>query len=93
MKTGITIRAIVIGLLIGAAFFFVPFILIPILIIGLFFSLFRYAGRGRYGAACGGGYPGYTDYIRNMTDEEYAAFRERRYPPFRGRGFKSSDAS
>ncbi len=74
------VKPIIGGVLIGAALFFIPFFLLRVavlvLIVGLLFRLF---GRGSWG-------PGsrrqerftrFADKVRNMTDEEYAQFKER----------------
>ncbi|MCH5715127.1 hypothetical protein [Niabella hibiscisoli] len=74
------VKPIIGGVLIGAALFFIPFfvlrVAVLVLIVGLLFRLF---GRGSWG-------PGsrrherftrFADKVRNMTDEEYAQFKER----------------
>ena len=74
------LKPIIAGVLIGAALFFIPFFVLRVvtvvLIVGLLFRLF---GRSSWG-------PGnrrherftrFADKVRNMTDEEYAQFKER----------------
>ena len=74
------LKPIIAGALIGAALFFIPFFVLRVvtvvLIVGLLFRLF---GRRAWG-------PGsrrqerftrFADKVRNMTDEEYAQFKER----------------
>ncbi|MCH5689000.1 hypothetical protein LWM68_34955 [Niabella sp. W65] len=74
------LKPIIAGVLIGAALFFIPFFVLRVvtvvLIVGLLFRLF---GRRSWG-------PGnrrqerftrFADKVRNMTDEEYAQFKER----------------
>ena len=67
------------GVLLGAAVFFVPFLIVRtiffFMIVGLFFRLFWWGVRGRnhrmrYHMA-------WADKVRNMSDEEYAAFKNR----------------
>ncbi len=73
------IRPIIAGILIGAALFFMPFFFVRFilffLIIGLIFRFFigrRFRGyRHRFDA-------GFTDNIRNMSDEEYNRFKQNR---------------
>jgi hypothetical protein len=68
-------KPIVFGVLFGAAAFFVPFLIIKVffffMVMGLVFRLFWWRGRKHhlhYRFA-------YADKIRNMSDEEYAAFK------------------
>ncbi|WP_114792171.1 hypothetical protein U0035_10005 [Niabella yanshanensis] len=74
------LKPVIAGALIGAALFFIPFFVLRVavfvLIVGLLFRLF---GRRSWG-------PGsrrqerftrFADKVRNMTDEEYAQFKER----------------
>ncbi|HTG55978.1 MAG TPA: hypothetical protein VL943_06920 [Niabella sp.] len=74
------LKPIIAGALIGAALFFIPFFVLRVvtvvLIVGLLFRLF---GRRAWG-------PGsrrqerfarFADKVRNMTDEEYAQFKDR----------------
>lgn len=69
-------KPIVIGIILGAAIFFIPFIVIRIilfvLIAGLLFRLF--AGR-RSWRRFNGNYTLFTDKIRSMSEEEYAQFK------------------
>ena len=77
------IKAIIAGGLIGAAFFFVPFIIMRVLffliIIGF---IFRMLGRGRRWGRRGGFLFGgrnqfaLADYVRGMSDEEYNRFKQ-----------------
>jgi hypothetical protein len=76
------IKPILIGILAGAAFFIMPFFLLRallfFLIIGALFRLFR--GRrywGWRGGRFSGFHPAFADTIRNMSDEEYNAFRQK----------------
>ena len=73
------LKTILIGALLGAALFFLPFFILKVFVIFLLFGIFfRFFGRHR-------GYRGYrgpwgwayADKIRNMSDEEYATFKER----------------
>ncbi|QHT69159.1 hypothetical protein GXP67_22195 [Rhodocytophaga rosea] len=76
------IKPILIGTLAGAALFVMPFFLLRallfFLIIGALFRLFR--GRrywGWRGGRFGGFHPAFADTIRNMSEEEYRAFRQK----------------
>lgn len=67
-------------MLAGAALFVMPFFfvraLLFVLIIGGLFRLFR--GRGFRGWGYGHGFhPAFADTIRNMSEEEYKAFRQK----------------
>lgn len=70
------IKTILGGALLGAALFYIPFFILKVMVIFLLFSMmFRFFGRhrgyrGPYGWA-------YADKIRNMSDDEYANFKER----------------
>jgi len=68
-------KTIFAGIVIGTAFFFIPFFLLKVflffLIIGGLFRLFM--GR-RFGPRF---HPAYADKIRNMSDEEYQQFKQR----------------
>ncbi len=77
------IKAIIAGGLIGAAFFFVPFIIMRVLffliIIGFIFRMV--GGSRRWGRR--GGFPfggrnqfALADYVRGMSDEEYNRFKQ-----------------
>jgi len=72
------LKPILAGILIGAALFFMPFfvlrVVVVFLIIGAMFRLFR--GR-RFSRGYGRGlHHAYADNIRNMSDEEYKAFKQ-----------------
>lgn len=73
------LRPVVAGVLIGAALFFAPFVVLRIaLFVLVFMLLFRlFTGRrfGRFGGR--GMHPAFADRIRNMSDEEYADFKEK----------------
>lgn len=77
------LRSILAGLLLGTALFIVPFFLLRLLafflIIGALFRLFgggRFR-RGGWGRGRGFGYmPAFTDRVRQMSDEEYAQFKQ-----------------
>ncbi|HYG50307.1 MAG TPA: hypothetical protein VD905_05360 [Flavobacteriales bacterium] len=71
------LKPIAFGVLFGAAAFFAPFFLIKLifffLLMGVIFRLFWWGGRGHrlhYRMA-------YADKIRGMSDEEYAAFKNK----------------
>ncbi len=66
-----------VGVVLGAALFFLPFFVLKVLVIFVLFGLvFRLFGRhrGHYGGAYR---MAFADKIREMDDEEYAAFKER----------------
>ena len=69
------LKLVVVGIAFGAAAFFMPFFLIKaflvILIVG---ALFRLMGRRR---GPGGRHMAFADSIRNMSNEEYEAFKGR----------------
>jgi hypothetical protein len=74
MKSSI-FKPIVFGVLFGAAAFFVPFFLIKVIfffaLMSFIFRMFWWSKRGhhlQYRLA-------YADKLRNMTDEEYAVFK------------------
>ncbi|GAB4019009.1 hypothetical protein [Spirosoma koreense] len=78
------LRSILAGLLVGAALFIMPFFLLRLIVFLLIVSaLFRLFGGGRFrrggwGRSRGFGYmPAFADRIRQMSDDEYAAFRQR----------------
>ncbi len=66
------------GVLIGAALFFAPFFLLRaflfILVIGAIFRLF--VGRRFRRGWKSDFHPAFADHIRNMSDEEYTAFKQ-----------------
>lgn len=76
-------KAVALGILIGAAFFVMPFFLLKLflffMIIGAIFRLV-WGGKHKHGWHRGWG-PGYqfamADKIRNMSDEEYTQFKNR----------------
>ncbi|AQG81925.1 hypothetical protein [Spirosoma montaniterrae] len=84
----IILKSILAGLLLGAALFILPFFLLRVflffLLIGGLFRLIRGRrgfgprgfGYGRRGFAYGGPF-GFADRVRQMSDEEYTAFKER----------------
>lgn len=85
------LKSILAGLLLGAALFILPFFLLRMflffLLIGGLFRLIRgrrrgywgYGGPGRWGH---GHRFAFTDRIRQMSDEEYAAFKQRKQGPW-----------
>ena len=72
------LKPIVAGALIGAALFFIPFFVLRVialfLIAGLIFRLFA-GRRRRFGRNFNEGRLSFVDRIRNMSDEEYQAFK------------------
>lgn len=72
-------KSIAIGVLVGAALFFAPFFLIRFLLFFLLIGLIvRFFVGGRFRRGWGYGFPpAFADKIRNMTDEEYAAFKQK----------------
>lgn len=75
------IRSILAGLLLGVALFVMPFFLVRLvfffLIIGALFRLFG-GGRRGWGRGRGFGYtPAFADRIRQMSDVEYAEFKQK----------------
>ncbi len=77
MRTQI-LRPIVIGILLGAAIFIMPFFLLrAVIIILIIGALLRLFFKGRHYRRGFGSYPVFTDKIRNMTDEEYNAFKQK----------------
>lgn len=72
-------KSIAIGVLAGAVLFFAPFFLLRFLLFFLLVGLivrFFVAGRFRRGWEYGFS-SAFADKIRNMTDEEYAAFKHK----------------
>jgi hypothetical protein len=74
-------KAIICGIIVGAMAFFMPHLLLGILLI-LFLIRIFHCGRHRHGC-CGHGHYGHTrrmfymaDMIRKMNDAEYAEFKE-----------------
>lgn len=79
MSTSI-IKPIIVGIIIGAALFFMPFFVLRVaitaIIIGLIFKSFRRSGFGR-GFDRKQRFSHMADKIRNMSDEEYKQFKEK----------------
>lgn len=74
------VKPVLAGILIGLGLFFIPFFMLRVvlflLIAGLVFRLF--AGRRRhFGGPFGERRLAFTDHIRNMSEEEYAQFKQR----------------
>jgi len=75
------VKPILVGILVGAALFVLPFFVLRVLVFFLLIGgLFRLlAGRwsrwGRYGY--GRFHPAMADAIRSMSEEDYQAFRRR----------------
>lgn len=78
------LKAVIGGGLLGAAFFFIPFIVMRILLFMILIGfIFRLLGRSRWGRR-GFDHHGFgrskefafADYIRGMSDEEYNRFRQ-----------------
>jgi uncharacterized membrane protein len=90
-------KAIIGGALLGAALFFVPFILIRVFLFVLLIGfLFRLFGRGRWHGQWNRGFGhsrqsrfAFPDYIRSMSDEEYSRFKQH----FGGFGGRRQDGS
>ena len=78
-------RPIAIGVLVGTAAYFMPFFMLKgflffFLIAGLFrFFFFRRMGWGGHGNYM---HVVYADHLRNMSEDDYAKYKER----FQGRG-------
>lgn len=77
------IKAMIAGGLFGAAFFFIPFIIMRVLFFLLIIGfIFRMVGRGRRWGRRGsfpfGGRNQFAlaDYVRGMSDEEYSRFKQ-----------------
>lgn len=74
------LKPIVAGIIIGAALFFMPFFVLRVAVVVLIVgALIRLFGGRRFGRGAGrrGMFPAFADKIRNMSDEEYAQFRQR----------------
>src|SRR5687767_12789416 len=74
-------KSILLGILIGALFFIMPFFILKFLLIflliGAICSLW-WGGRGRgWRGHHYGWHTAYADKIRNMSDEEYTAFKNK----------------
>lgn len=79
------LKPILFGTLFGALAFLMPFFLLKVLFFFLIAGvLFRVFARRRFGPHGGGYHLAFADRIRNMSDEEYAAFKNR-YQHCRGR--------
>ncbi len=78
------LRAVVCGVIVGALAFFVPHLLLGILVFFFVVRLFHCCGHRRHGC-CGHGYHhGHSerlfylaDRVRKMTDEEYTEFKQK----------------
>jgi len=87
MLMNILLKSILAGLLLGAALFILPFFLLRValfaLLIGALFRLVRGPRRWGYDPRGFGrrGGPGlaFADRIRQMSDEEYATFKQERW--------------
>lgn len=70
-------KPIVFGVMFGAAAFFVPFFLVKVIfffmIISFIFRMFWWTGRGHHMNY----HMAYADKLRNMSEEEYAAFKSK----------------
>lgn len=84
------LKPVLIGILVGAALFIMPFFLLRallfFLLIGGLIRLFRgrvfggwYGHKWGYG---GGFHPAFADTIRNMSEEEYKVFRQKFERPY-----------
>lgn len=76
------LKPIIAGVIIGAAFFFMPFFVLRVAVVVLIIlGLFRLFGGGRHRHGYRGRNPQrfarFADKIRNMSDEEYQQFKER----------------
>lgn len=73
-----TFKSIIAGALIGTAFFFIPFIILRVLLFALVIgALIRIFGRGRLGRGFGwNNQLGFMNTIRSMSDEEYNHFKQ-----------------
>ena len=77
------LRAVVCGVIVGALAFFVPHLLLGIIVFAGLVTLFHCGGR-RHGCCGHGHYHGHSermfylaDKIRKMSEEEYAEFKEK----------------
>ena len=75
------LKSVIIGVLFGAMAFFIPKLLVGILLFGLVMKLLRSCCGGR--GCCGGRHHGLEmmDKIRSMDDAEYAAYKESKSKP------------
>lgn len=73
-------KPVLAGLLIGGALYFIPFfvarVVVFVLIVGLIIRLFAGRRPGRFGQYYRAQRLQFADNIRNMSDEEYARFKE-----------------
>ncbi|MFT3748323.1 MAG: hypothetical protein QM768_08410 [Agriterribacter sp.] len=90
------VKPIVVGALIGAALFFIPFFVLRVitffLIAGLIFRLFA-GRRRRFGRHFNEQRFAFVDHIRNMSDEEYQAFKSNPRGAFGCDGFNRKQDS
>lgn len=71
------LKTILAGVLAGAAFFLVPFFLLRVIVFALIIgAVFRLLGFGRHRFA-GRMNLAFAEKLRNMSDEEWAAFKQR----------------
>lgn len=72
------LKPILAGILIGAALFFMPFFVLRVVAVFLIIGgLFRLFGGRRFGGGYGRGFhPAFADNIRNMSEEEFKAFKQ-----------------
>ena len=76
------LKPVLIGILMGVAVYILPFFffrgLLFFLVIGLIFRFFFWGRRGRWSWHRGGGInPAFADTLRNMSTEEYDAFKRK----------------
>ena len=78
------LRAVVCGVIVGALAFFVPHLLLGILVFFFVVRLFHCCGHRRHGCCGHGFHRGHSerlfylaDRVRKMTDEEYAEFKQK----------------
>ncbi len=87
------IKPILIGILLGAALFIMPFFLIGaimfFLIIGALFRLFRGRRFGRWHRR--ELHPAFADTIRDMSEEEYKIYRQKLETHYYGYRTKKED--
>jgi hypothetical protein len=78
--TGKLLKPILFGIALGAFLYFMPFFFLRgflfFLIIGGLIRLFWFRGHG-HGWRYSGFHPAFTDTIRNMSPEEYEAFKKK----------------
>ncbi|MBN8786091.1 MAG: hypothetical protein J0I84_03320 [Terrimonas sp.] len=90
------VKPIVVGVLIGTALFFIPFFVLRViaffLIAGLVFRLFA-GRRRRFGRNFSEERFAFVDHIRNMSDEEYQAFKSNPRGAFGCGGFSRNQHS